>query len=102
MKVSRTASRARNGIVNSTNFKNSISRIHQDVEGVRLIISSNDVPEFGNPKTHYDYEVSMSLSELVTLIESAANAKGEIREAVKKEIGCSLGQLIKLINLCAE
>lgn len=56
----------------------------------------------GTQKTHYGYEMSISLSELVILIELAANAKGEIRDAVKKEVRGNLVQLVKLVNLCAE
>ncbi len=102
MKLNRTAARARNGIVSSTQFHEPTFRIHQEDDDYSLVVSAIDVPEFGNPKTHYDYQVLVSLPDLIKLIESAANSKGEAKEHVKKSLEGHLGKLIKLVNLCAE
>ena len=102
MRLSRTASRARNGIENSVNFDHPKYRLSQHDDGFLLIVSDSDVQEFGNPKTHYDYEVSVSLSDLVGMIDAAAKSEGDGKEYVKKELEGHLGKLIKLVNLCAE
>lgn len=102
MKLRRTASRARNGIENSVNFKESRFRIAHEIDEFCLEVLAGDVQEFGNPKTHYDYTVSVSFSDLISLIEIAANSSGEAKEYIKKEIGKDLGKIVKLVNLCAE
>lgn len=102
MRLQRTASRARNGIENSVEFKDTIFRIVQEGERFSLEVSAADVQEFGNPKTHYDYTVFVTLADLVSLIGVAAGSSGEAREHVRDEIGPHLGKLIKLVNLCAE
>ncbi len=102
MRLCRTASRARNGIENSAKFDAPEYSLSQEDDGFHLVVSDSDVPEFGNPKTHYDYKVLVSLSDLAGLIEAAAKSEGEGKEHIKKELEGHLGKLIKLVNLCAE
>lgn len=102
MRLSRTASRARNGIVNSVRFDGPEYRLSQEGDNFHLVVTASDVQEFGNPKTHYDYEVLVSLSDLAGLIEAATKSEGDGKKYVKKELEGHLGKLIKLVNLCAE
>lgn len=102
MKLKRTAARARNGIVSSTKLDSPSFDICKEDCAYSFVISSTDVPEFGNPKTHYDYQVLVSPWDLIKLIETAANSEGEAKEHIKSELAGHLGKLIKLLNLCAE
>ena len=102
MKIRRTAARAKNGAVYEVEFKGIEFSTRKNGNVAVLVMQVSDVLEFGTKKTHYVYEIEITLSELVDLVTTAAESKDEIRESVKKEIGPCLGKFIKMISMCSE
>lgn len=102
MKISRTASRARNNISNEV-----VADIHSVSVGERngnacFVVSMSDVEEFGNSKTHYDYDVSFSVSEFIDFVKAAASCAAPEADLIRKELSPQLAKLIKLVNMCAD
>ena len=101
MKLKRTASRAKNSIENEITLSFSDLTIGFDKK-YDLKFESHDVAEFGSSKTHYDYNVSLTLEELLLLIDAASKVPDEGKDRVREVFQSHLGKLHKIINICAE
>jgi len=97
MRILRTASRARNGIVAEIDIPLDNFYFPQD-SGHVVGFEAKDVPEFGRRDTHYDYTLHMSASDFLHMIRSVANSDEVLSKDFLSSIRAEAYLLVKLLN----
>lgn len=98
MIFSRTASRARNEILSTVASDIHAIDVKRSDLGLCVTLTLYDVEEFGNRKTHYDYDVSVSTVELMKILRVLADSDFIEEHEVAESFRGDVSTMVKLIN----
>lgn len=96
MKITRVGAKAYNGP--RTIFMNDIV-LEYEKATKEIIIRACDIKDF-TTKSHHNYKISLSLSELGKILESVSEESKNSSEDLSKELGPYMLHLIRIINAC--
>lgn len=102
MKLTRTASKAKNGLNRSSVLNLSNFHLSKKNNTVFFCAESKYTADFNTDNTHHDYYLEITPSEFLSLIEAANSSIGEEREMLKSVIRDNTADILKLLNMCAE